>query len=67
MEMLGENSQKVVRIKEDSYKKLNFPLSDNDLVAEQLNQDPTLIQRPIFVHKGQAVVARPPEEVLTLL
>ena len=43
------------------------PQGTNDQVIEALVEDPTLIQRPIALHEGRAVVARPPERVLELL
>ena len=64
MEMLGDDAQKIVRTKEQRYKELNFSIEDKIKVAEVLSEEPVLIQRPIFIHQGKAVVARPPEEVL---
>jgi arsenate reductase len=36
-------------------------------LLEQLSHDPNLIERPIAIHNGKAVVARPPERVDELL
>jgi arsenate reductase len=36
-------------------------------LLEQLSNDPSLIERPIAIHNGKAVVARPPERVEEVL
>lgn len=36
-------------------------------LLEAMHAHPRLIERPIFVHRGRAVIARPPERVLELL
>lgn len=40
--------------------------TDEELLAA-IHAHPRLLQRPIFVHRGEAVIGRPPEQVLTLL
>jgi len=41
-------------------------LSEEQLIAA-LAEHPRLMERPIFVHGGRAVIGRPPERVLELL
>jgi len=41
-------------------------LTDDALIAAMVAH-PRLIERPVFVHKGRAVIGRPPGQVLTLL
>ena len=59
----------LMRTGEAEYADLN--LADPALPREQLiaamAAHPRLIERPIFVHNGRAVIGRPPERVLELL
>ena len=56
----------VVRISElDS--KNNFDPNDKDELRNLLLENPKLLQRPILLHDGKAVIGRPPELILTLL
>ena len=45
----------------------SIDLSSQSAVAELLTNNPRLLQRPIFVSDGKAVIGRPPEEIFTLL
>lgn len=58
----------LVRNKEDDYKAagLSAQSSDADVIAA-MAQYPKLIERPIVVKGDQAVLGRPPENVLQLL
>lgn len=40
---------------------------DTEAVAELITDNPQLLQRPILISKGLAVIGRPPENILTLL
>ncbi|WP_339846873.1 arsenate reductase (glutaredoxin) [uncultured Halopseudomonas sp.] len=66
--MLDMSARDLMRKKEDTYKELNLnnpELSEAQLV-QALADYPRLIERPIVVRNGQAVLARPPEKVLEL-
>ena len=58
----------LVRTGEAEYSALKLgPASPDDELIAGMAQHPRLIERPIFVHAGRAVVGRPPERVLDLL
>ncbi len=46
---------------------ISSPSAEPKAVFAAIAATPTLLQRPIFVHRGRAVVGRPPEAVLELL
>ncbi len=67
---LGMRPVEIVRSKEAVFKEQGFSLSDerdDQGWAELLVKFPKLIERPIVVCDGRAVLGRPPENVLTLL
>jgi len=69
LQLLGIDARGLLRTGEAEYGELglNDPaLSDEALVAA-MSAHPCLIERPIFVHNGRAVIGRPPERVLELL
>ena len=45
----------------------SIDISSQNAVAEILTNNPRLLQRPILVSDGKAVIGRPPEEIITLL
>jgi arsenate reductase len=46
---------------------LDDPTLDDDVLISAMAAHPRLIERPVFLHRGRAVVGRPPERVLDLL
>lgn len=66
LEMLDEPLDKVVRTKEDDYQADPFELKDKILVAKKLKKVPRLLERPIVVKDGKAVLGRPPENIQKL-
>lgn len=42
-------------------------LENPEVVKKLLEENPKLLQRPILVSNGQAVIGRPPEEILRLI
>jgi len=69
LNMLDLQPRELMRVKE-------APFGENNLADENLSRDdliqamianPILIERPIVVSAGKAVVGRPPENVLELL
>lgn len=67
--LLGLSPRELMRKGESEYVDLGLgdgSLTDAQLIAA-MAEHPRLIERPIFVHRGRAVVGRPPERVLDLL
>ena len=67
LEMLNIKPIQLVRKSEQIWKK-NFKgkdLSDDELMRAMV-QYPKLIERPIVVEKGKAIIGRPPDNVLIL-
>jgi arsenate reductase len=69
LRMLALPARALLRTGEEEYTALGLAdasLSEDALIAA-MAAHPRLIERPIFVHRGRAVIGRPPEQVLTLL
>lgn len=68
LQQLGLSARELMRKGEDVYKELQ--LDDPDLSEAELVQAmvdyPRLIERPIVIRDGKAIIARPPERVLEL-
>ncbi|PLY14311.1 MAG: arsenate reductase (glutaredoxin) [Sedimenticola sp.] len=69
LKMLGLEPRQLMRTKESEYQALG--LDNPDLTREQLIQamvdNPKLIERPIVINNGKAMIGRPPEKVLDIL
>lgn len=69
LEKLGYTARDLLRKGEDVYKNEN--LSDKslteDFLIDMMSKNPILIERPIVVSNGKAVIGRPPEKVLEIL
>ncbi|WP_299005991.1 arsenate reductase (glutaredoxin) [uncultured Shewanella sp.] len=69
LDLLALTPRELMRKKEAEYKALNLQdetLSSADLIQAMVS-NPKLIERPIVVTDTQAVIGRPPENVLALL
>ena len=44
-----------------------FDFSNFDEFKQLLESRPDVLQRPVLIHNGQAVIGRPPEDILILL
>lgn len=66
---LGLEPRELMRKNEAIYKELN--LADNSLGRDELInamlEHPILIERPIVVCNGKAIIGRPPENVLSII
>lgn len=67
--MLGIEPQELMRKKEPLYKELGLSCRElsREEAIEVLVANPKLIERPIVVSGGRAVIGRPPERVRALL
>src|SRR5690606_14046363 len=67
--MLGIPARDLLRKGEEEYKALGLddPAISEDRISAAMASHPRLIERPVFVHNGRAVIGRPPEQVLGLL
>ena len=68
---LGVEPQKILRTGGRLYTELRLSTDDNSRSRGEwltlLVENPELIERPIFVRNGKAVIGRPPENVLEIL
>ncbi|NIP39261.1 MAG: arsenate reductase (glutaredoxin) [Candidatus Dadabacteria bacterium] len=67
---LGVEPTEIIRTKEKLFTELRLSLSDKKSRIEWLkilSEKPKLIERPIVIYKGKAVIGRPPEKVLEII
>ncbi len=66
LELLGTDWQKGIRTKEALYKELGLKGQNLDIKewAVILAKNPKLIERPILFNKEQAIIGRPPEDLI---
>ena len=57
----------LVRRGEQAFKEANLKLATEEQILEAMLAEPKLIERPILVVDGEAVVGRPSEAVLELI
>lgn len=57
----------LVRTDEIAYRDLNLDDASDDELLDAITSHPALLQRPIVVRGGKAVIARPPERLEELL
>ena len=68
LQKLGEPANTLLRKRDKAYKELSLTGKEDDTTLIPLfAKHPTLMQRPIFIHKDQAVVGRPIENMLTIV
>lgn len=69
LSQLGITARQLVRSGEDAYKALHLddPSLDDAALIEAMTKHPQLIERPIVVADGKAVIGRPPDAVLDIL
>lgn len=68
LDLLGtDDPRAITRTGEALYAELGLAGADRDALLDALAAHPVLIERPIAIRGGRAVVARPPERILELL
>jgi len=70
VQLLGfDSARQLMRKGEEVYKieKLDSPVLTEKQLIEAMLKHPNLIERPIVVYQGKAVLGRPPENVLSLI
>jgi len=66
--ILGCPIQQMLRVDEKEYRELGLDRADitDDEIYDAITRHPVLLQRPIVVRDGRAVIGRPPERVMAL-
>ena len=68
LSQLGMSARELMRTKEDIYKELGLKdVEDEEKLIEAMVANPKLIERPIVIKEGKAVIGRPIENVIELL
>lgn len=69
LDQLGMTPLELMRRGEARYRELGLRAADvsDDERIRAMAENPILIERPIFITDGKAVIGRPPERVLELL
>jgi arsenate reductase len=67
LQKLQLNAKDIIRTKEAEYKANNLEDGSDEQLLSAISQFPKLLERPIVIHKQQAVIGRPPENVLALV
>ncbi|MDQ3878711.1 MAG: arsenate reductase (glutaredoxin) [Actinomycetota bacterium] len=68
LRMLGSDDPRVMmRTNEPEYRQLSLANADREQLLDAMIAHPRLIQRPIVIRNGKAVIGRPPDRVLQLL
>ena len=68
LKMLGINARELMRTKEDIYKELKLKdVTDEEALINAMAEHPRLIERPIVIKDGKAVIGRPPSKIVDFL
>jgi len=69
LDLLGLEPRELMRTHEKPYQenKLDDPGLSREQLIQAMIDHPILIERPIVIHDGKAVIGRPPEKVLDIL
>jgi arsenate reductase len=69
LQMLGCEPRELMRKHESPYKEMNLHDESvgRDALIQAMVDNPILIERPIVIKDGRAILGRPPEKVLELI
>ena len=67
LDMIGAKPRDIMRTKEAIYKELGLKDVDDEKLIEAMAEHPKLIERPIVIKEGKAVLGRPPQKVIELV
>ena len=68
LKKLGQSANTLLRTRDKAYTELSLTGTEDDATLIPLfAKHPTLMQRPILIHKSKAIVGRPVENMLTIL
>ena len=68
LKILGINARDLMRTKEEIYKELNLKdVTNGEKLIEAMTEHPKLIERPIVIKDGKAVIGRPPSKIVDFL
>jgi arsenate reductase (glutaredoxin) len=62
-----DDPREMIRTEKKEYRELGLASANRDEMLDAMAAHPILIQRPIVIVAGRAVIARPPERALELL
>jgi len=66
--MLGVGARDLMRTKEKLYRELGLKsVAEEEALIAAMVKHPKLIERPVVIKDGRAVIGRPPEKVISLL
>jgi len=68
LKMLGMSARELMRTKESIYKELDLKNeNDESKLIQAMVENPKLIERPIVIKDGKAVIGRPIENIMKLI
>ena len=68
LKMLGMSARELMRTKESIYKELDLKNeNDESKLIQAMVENPKLIERPIVIKEGKAVIGRPIENIMKLI
>lgn len=66
-ELLDKGPEDIIRRGEKLYKALELKGADNVTLFAALSANPILIERPVVLANGKAVLGRPPEDIIKII